>query len=74
MQRKQHHSSLVPLCKNITNGDCTYRKQNCWFIHKDIKESVNQEQNEKTNDNNKVIQQLFTIMEKMTERITCLEK
>ena len=74
MHRKQHHSSSVPLCKNITNGGCTYGKHTCWFIHNDIKENINHEQTEKTNDNNRVIQQLFTIKEKMTERITQLEK
>ena len=74
MHRKQHHSSSVPLCKNITNGGCTYGKHTCWFIHNDIKENINHEETEKTNDNNRVIQQLFTIMEKMTERITQLEK
>ena len=65
--KKQNHPNLVPICKNTIGGECKFGDRNCWFIHDHV-------YNENENiANNAVIQKIFEVMEKATERITNLE-
>ena len=59
--RKHVHPALVPLCKNDIKGKSKFSENNCWFI---MKKSGNV-----THENN---EEIFSIMEKMTERISLL--
>ena len=66
--RKIKHAQNVPHCKNFEKGACRYENENCWFKH-------NQHETLKENEheNNKVVQRIFMMMEKMTERIIKME-
>ena len=70
IHRKQQHTALVTPCYQI--DICKYGEELCWFSHdekrqSDIIEAI-------PNDNKEVLQRIFEIMEKMTERISELEK
>ena len=66
LHRKTKHATLVSMCKNDVKGICKYGENNCWFIH--------DKNDNATFENKEVIQQLFNVMEKMTERISLLEQ
>ena len=72
MHRKENHTVLVTPCLGAQNGNCKYEDASCWFSHDVRNQSDNAETAAK--DKNEVIQRIFEIMEKMTERITELEK
>jgi hypothetical protein len=72
--RKQFHIDIVPECKNKMNGACQYGNTNCWFKYK-IEKYNTKEQNESDKiEHNKVVEKLFDIVEKVTERLAKLEK
>ena len=66
--RKNVHSKHIPLCKKYENGICHFR-ENCWFKH-DI--ANNQLENE-LNNNPEIIERIFDMMEKFTERFEYIE-
>ena len=55
----------VPSCKNYKNGECKYGREKCWFNH--TSEEI-------FNENENVMERIFKMMEKMTERIMNMEK
>ena len=67
--KKNSHTHLVPTCKNNFNGECKYGEIYCWFKHEKKEVSEND-----TIEKNEVVQKIFEVMEKITERITKLEK
>ena len=64
--RKTKHPEMVKTCKNY---ECIYDNE-CWFRHdfEDIKED-----NIKANENEKLIEKLVTLVEKLNERVSKLE-
>ena len=64
--RKTKHVEMVKSCKN---GECIYKNE-CWFRHdfEDIKED-----NIKANENEKLIEKLVGLVEKLNERVSNLE-
>ena len=72
--RKLVHIDLVPECKNIREGACPYGDTKCWFKH-NLEKYHTKEQNVGENiEYNEVVKKLFDIVEKVTERLTKLEK
>ena len=72
IHRKQNHKALVTPCFKAQNDNCTYGDELCWFTH----DERNQLDNDETTGKAKkeVLQRIFEVMEKMTERIAELEK
>ena len=85
--RKEDHRESVPLCKKGTYGTCWFGPKKCWFTHAE-KQTLNaNESEEKTEDeidnpnkekekiiyNQEVIEKLFGMVEKITERIVIME-
>ena len=68
MHRKLSHAAVVPPCRNIMNGERQFGKHKCWFSH-----SGKQECQENTNTN-EAMERMLDVMEKITERISDLEK
>ena len=65
--KKIEHVTSVEECKNGKSNSCKYGDQNCWYRH-------NSQTNSKENNvNQEVIEKLFNMMEKFTERIFNLE-
>ena len=79
--RKEHNGKFVPICNNADNNSSQYGTEKCWFRHSDkiaISNHGNDEiienmEIEENNDNNKMLQKLFEMVEKYTERIISLE-
>ena len=57
--------------KKRENGKCSYESQDGWFRH-EISERVF-ESDKSTNEQNEVIENVFRMLEKMTERILEIE-
>ena len=70
--RKLQHRNSVPLCKNQGNGKCSFGKNNCWFVHKNL-ESETEKSDEIIKEPDEVTEKLFKKLEKMTERIMKIE-
>ena len=68
--RRKKHENQVPSCDKFKNGRCIYGKENCWFVHNG-QENIMEENNLEENKN--VLQRIFKMMEKMTERIVMIE-
>ena len=66
--RKKYHEEHVPSCKNFYKGECTYGNGKCWFNHNDNKIIIENE-----HENKDVVQRIFKMMEKMTDRIVKME-
>ena len=66
--RKRKHEEHVQPCNNIRNGKCTFGNEKCWFNHEGQKSTKENE-----NENYNVVQRIFIMMEKMTERIVRME-
>ena len=64
--RKSEHPEMVKTCKN---NECIYKNE-CWFIHEQENTKVN---NIKTNENEKLIEKLVGLVEKLNERVSSLE-
>ena len=65
--KKQKHGHFVQLCRNEENEKCIYGSGGCWFRHE------NSEGGKSITEQNEVIQKVFGMLEKMTERILHLE-
>ena len=64
--RKSQHADFIKTCKNV--NACPYKKD-CWYKHQEI-ENNEHENNDK---NANIIQKLFEVVEKFTEKVTRLE-
>ena len=62
--RKLEHNEFVEVCRYNKDNFCRFKDEECWFKHSDI-ESLN-----KSTD---IVQKLFTMMEKFSERVQFLE-
>jgi hypothetical protein len=69
--KKEDHGHLVQMCRNEVNGKCIYGSQDCWFRH-DIRESAFESETSR-NEKNEVIEKVFGMLEKMTQRILQIE-
>ena len=49
------------------SGSCKYGNEKCWFNHGDSKDSIEDENNKKTDI--EVIEKLFLMMEKFTQQM-----
>ena len=58
----------IPLCINLEKGLCIFSNENFWLNHDD-----NIKKNESENENKDVVQIIFSLMQKMTERIVKME-
>ena len=67
LHRKYQHTEMVQNCKNI---ECVFKKS-CWFRHEHEDNQVNKE---KTNENEKYMQKLLKIVEKLSEKVSNLER
>ena len=59
-------------CFKAQNDDCKYGDALCWFSHDERNQIDNNETSSK--DKKDVLQRIFEVMERMTERIAELEK
>ena len=62
--RKSGHADLIKECKNA--NACPFKKH-CWYKHEEI------DNNENNDKNANIIQKLFEVVEKFTEKVTRLE-
>ena len=69
--KKQKHKQSVQICRNSNNGKCRYGVQFCWFNYEISNEEVNS--NERINDKQEVLEKLFGMVEKVTERVINIE-
>ena len=58
---------MVKICRN---NQCIYENE-CWFRHENDNSKLN---NIKTNENEKLIEKLVGLVEKLNERVLTLEK
>ena len=65
IHQKQTHKENIKACIKFKKGSCQYDNENCWFLH--------DYENVQQNDDKEIIQKLFEMMEKMTERILKIE-
>ena len=74
--KKEKHPSFVTRCNNALNGKCKYGVEFCWFNHKEDEEHeiVTNNYEVQTNEKNEVLERLFDIVEKNSERLKELEK
>ena len=72
--RKVDHEHAVSMCNHALNGTCHFGSENCWFRHNDSKLKNTNEKDEKNIDNNQeVLEKLFEMMEKFSDRIVHIE-
>ena len=71
--RKNEHRIRVQMCRNEKDGTCIFGSLNCWFIHDD-KEAAYESDKTLIKEHNEVIEKVFEMMEKMTERILIIDK
>ena len=69
--KKQEHGHLVQECRNADNGKCIFESKACWFKHEESEKDFETEKS--TNEQNIVIEKVFGMLEKMTERILQIE-
>ena len=65
--RKQEHRETISQCRN--DGNCKFA--NCWYLHSEEHEKL--KESEKQNKNESMLEKLFTMMEKITERMVQIE-
>ena len=68
---KQEHEHLVQMCWNKENGKCIFGSQDCWFKHEKNERAF--ENDNSTKEQKEVIEKVFGMLEKMTERILQIE-
>ena len=68
--RKEKHEHTVPLCEN--SSSCKY--EFCWFIHDKRTEKYEFTNEVEHMENNVVIERLFGLVEKISERMNKLEQ
>ena len=69
--RKREHKEIVPQCKN--KETCKFDNTKCWYLHNELNEMNEENYEGKGNDNQLLLEKLFDMVEKMTERILKLE-
>ena len=76
IHKKEKHPSLVPMCNNALKGQCEFGEKYCWFIHKEneIKQDDTKNEVQNIDENNEVLERLFNIVEKNSDRINQLEQ
>ena len=67
--QKQKHPSEVPICKNSENKTCKRGDQLCWFKHEETEEFEH-----KYNENDKVLERLFDLIEELSNRMNKFEQ
>ena len=65
--RKQEHRETISQCRN--DGNCKFA--NCWYLHSEEHEKL--KEIDKQNKNESMLEKLFTMMEKITERMVQIE-
>ena len=71
--RKHEHMETVSKCKN--EGTCKFGNTKCWYIHSEqIEIEYEKERENKTIKKEEMMEKLFTMVEKVTERMFLLEK
>ena len=65
--RKLEHPEKITACKKEMDGSCRFGMEKCWYAHK------YQHQTKILNQDPELINRLFTMMEKFTERINNIE-
>ena len=68
--RKLKHSNKISACRKEIDGSCTFGDDKCWYSHK---HSTNINKTGNINQDSELINRLFTMMEKFTERIENIE-
>ena len=76
--RKKEHVQNVFFCKNALKGTCRFGAKKCWFNHSDNEityTSGNENENGENlqNMNQEMMEKLFEMMEKFTQRIIQIE-
>ena len=69
--KKQHHKQHVSKCKNADNGTCRYGNELCWFVHESNERTSENERS--INYNQEVFEKIFSLIEKITERVVIVE-
>ena len=69
-QRKLENPQKISACKQEMDGSCRFGVDKCWYAHK-YSHQTNQTGN--LNQDPEIINRLFTMMEKFTERIDNIE-
>ena len=72
--KKQEHRQSVPACVNETHGTCVFGEEKCWFRHNNKDENNQTYNKDKVNENKEVMERIFNMMEKMTNRIMKIEE
>ena len=67
--RKNTQIDSVQTCRNIISGFCKYGSENCRFKHGDFANNAKNENIEKVNDTEEVIEKIFQMVEKITQQI-----
>ena len=72
--RKEYHSDKVPSCNAVNTGSCRYGEKKCWFKHSKKENNINDfEEITETDKNSEMLQKLFEMVEKYTNKINLLE-
>ena len=61
----------VTQCRNADNGTCRYGHELCWFEHESNERMSHNER--RINYNQEVFEKIFSMMEKITERVVLVE-
>ena len=73
--RKQKHIDSVQSCRNMVSGACKYGIEKCWFNHSEFTKNTSMNENdEKLNDNEEVVEKIFKMMEKFTQPLVEIKK
>ena len=65
--KKLNNKESTPIFKQFRTGECTFGNNKCWFIYERDDENTNiKEGNEKTLENDEIVQKMFKIMENIT--------
>ena len=68
--RKNKHIEEVESCTYARNGSCHFSNQDCWFIHE---ENIPTDKMGIKDQNEDIIEKLFTMMEKFSARLMKIE-
>ena len=72
--KKNDHKQYVQLCKNEKNGSCIYGNKKCWFRHENEQsDNKNQKHEKEIEENKKVTQRMFEMMETITQSVIEIE-
>ena len=72
--RKKNHPKFIAVCRDEGNGYCRFTDDECWYAHAGSNyETENTKTTETTENNSVMMDRLFSMMEKFTERMEMLE-